>query len=81
MPVYQYRCSDCEHDFEIRHSMNFSDQLCLKCNSKNIFKVPSLMNHRVLKNETEPGKIVDNYIKETKKEINKEKKALKSRKL
>ena len=39
------------------------------------------MNHRVLKSETEPGKIVDNYIKETKKEINKEKKALKSRKL
>ena len=78
MPVYCYSCKDCDHSFEIRHSMNFEDQTCLKCDSERVFRVPSLQNkikktsntsHRV-------GKVVDDFIKDTKKELSTERKNL-----
>ena len=79
MPVYCYKCTDCEHEFEIRHSMSYEDQECESCNSKNVFKIPSLSLHRTQHNRpARVGKIVDEYIHDAKKEIKEEKKRLRS---
>lgn len=79
MPVYCYKCLDCDHSFETRHSMSFDDQLCKFCKSENVFRVPSLSNQSIQVPSSGPGKIVDKYIEDTKKEIKKEKKDLRNR--
>ena len=82
MPVYCYRCKDCKIDFEARHAMSFENQSCVECGSSNVFKIPSMSDSRtILNNTTRPGKIVDDYIKDVKSEINKEKNKLKKREL
>ena len=82
MPLYCYRCRDCEHSFEARHSMSFEKQACLQCQSFDVFKVPSLSEVKVA-NSLPPkaGKVVDEYIRDTKKEIRKEKQKLRSQEL
>ena len=82
MPVYCYKCKDCQANFEAKHSMNFENQDCIECGSLNIFKVPSMSIYKhVTNSNVKPGKIVDNYIKETKEEIKKEKKSLRKKEL
>lgn len=81
MPVYCYRCKKCNKDFEIKHSMSFEGQTCIFCESSKIFKLPSIMKKQNNNFEKKPGKIVNNFIEETRKEINKDKKELKTREL
>lgn len=82
MPTYCYRCLECEEEFEARHSMSFEDQKCPACNSTSVFKIPSLSveSHRPT-NTGRVGKVVDEYIQTTRKEIKKEKKKLKRQEL
>tara|TARA_Y100000356_G_C10997266_1_gene151479 strand:- start:140 stop:385 length:246 start_codon:yes stop_codon:yes gene_type:complete len=81
MPVYCYRCKECNKDFEIKHSMFYENQTCIFCESSKIFKLPSIMKKQNNNFENKPGKIVNNFIEETRKEINKDKKELKTREL
>lgn len=81
MPLYAYKCSDCGKSFEVRHGMFFEDQKCTHCFSEDVFKVTKLEytgNPSKTNSNAKPGKIVDDYIKEAKKEINREKKKIKS---
>jgi len=79
VPVYCYRCNNCAEEFEVRHSMSFEDQQCLNCESTNVFKIPSLGNRKTHRKELlRPGKIVDEYIRDAKKEIKQEKAKLRS---
>lgn len=79
MPVYCYKCNDCSEEFEVRHSMSFDGQLCLNCDSSSVFKVPSIGQAKVSKkSSSRPGKIVDEYIRDAKKEIKQEKLKLRS---
>lgn len=80
MPAYVYRCRDCNSTFEVRHSMSEKQEKCTVCEGHNIFKVPSISKSFGLKNANNsvPGKIVDDYIRETKDEIKKEKKRMQS---
>ena len=80
MPVYVYKCKDCEEVFEARHSMSFEGQVCTSCNSKNIFRLPqgSLTKAIIPSGTNKPGKLVDEYIRETKKEIKQEKRKLRN---
>lgn len=79
MPLYCYRCQDCYHEFEVRHSMSFEDQTCTECSSTNVFKLPSLSQTRTsLKTSSRPGKVVDQYIQDVKKELKQEKINLRS---
>ena len=74
MPTYCYSCSDCSKKFEVRHSMSFEEQLCVHCNSERVFRVPSL--GRTIKEgdfQSRTGKIVDDYIKDAKREVEIEK--------
>lgn len=82
MPVYCYKCSECKEEFEVRHSMSFENQVCPACSGTDVFKIPSLSieaHTRIHTNRA--GKIVDSYISEVRKEIQKEKKDLKNREL
>ena len=83
MPIYCYKCNDCEESFEIKHSMSFNEQLCINCNSSNIFRVPALLAKSPGSNHTKhtTGMVVDKYIKDAKEEIKKDKKSLSSRSL
>ena len=81
MPVYCYRCKKCSKDFEIKHSMFYEGQTCIFCESNEIFKLPSIMKKQNNNFQNKPGKIVNNFIEETRKEINKDKKELKTREL
>ena len=81
MPLYCYHCDDCNKNFEMRHGMFFEDQRCIYCHSSEIFKVPNIALNSTKTNNTQAqraGKIVDNYIKDAKEEIKKEKKNMKS---
>tara|TARA_Y100000114_G_C11742582_1_gene319809 strand:+ start:131 stop:379 length:249 start_codon:yes stop_codon:yes gene_type:complete len=82
MPVYCYKCTDCEFQFETRHSMDFEDQKCTACNSVNIFKIPSLNieQHRHM-HSSRIGRVVDKYINDVKQEVKQEKKNLRSKEL
>lgn len=78
MPVYCYKCSDCDHNFEIRHSMSYDEQICIECGSTSVFKIPSLSTSKIAPpRQSKAGSIVDNYIKGAKKELKMEKKKLK----
>ncbi len=82
MPVYCYKCKDCEFEFEVRHSMSYESQTCNSCDSKDVFKIPSLTVARPVRtSSSRPGKVVDQYIHDAKKEIKEEKKKLKSEEL
>jgi putative FmdB family regulatory protein len=80
MPVYVYRCHDCKKTFEKRHGMFFEQKMCIHCYGDNIFKVPSIeyTGKKSASTTRKVGKVVDDYIKEAKEEIKKEKKALQS---
>ena len=81
MPVYCYACKECKYEFEIRHAMSFEDQHCTECGSLNVFKVPSIDIPRKFFSPAKAGKIVDEYIKDAKLEIKKEKSKIKGKEL
>ncbi len=79
MPVYVYKCRECKETFEKTHGMFFEQDKCINCMSENIFKVPSIQVTRKSSHTSQkPGKIVDQYIKDAKEEIKKEKRKLAS---
>jgi putative FmdB family regulatory protein len=48
MPIYDYKCSDCEHEIEI--IQKFSDEpktLCPKCNKESLLKMVSAPSFRL----------------------------------
>lgn len=49
MPIYEYKCSDCESNYEIFHKSlsNLSEIKCPKCQSVNYSKRLSVVNANV----------------------------------
>lgn len=77
MPKYAYKCKECQDIFEILHSMSERLTDCEKCNKINVLvKLPS--NFAVQHKDVEAGKVVDDYIKEAKREVEEEKRNLKN---
>lgn len=61
--------------------MFFEDQRCVFCKSSEIFKVPHITLNSTKTSSTQTqriGKVVDDYIRDAKEEIKKEKKNMKS---
>ena len=86
MPVYLYRCRSCEETFEVRHSMSEEHTECVKCGSESIFRVPSLSEIKPqsslsYEDKRRPGKIVNDFIEETKQAVKKEKRELQKEEL
>lgn len=82
MPVYTYKCHDCSKIFDVRHGMFFEHQRCVSCQSENVFRLPPAgitgIVEKKEQNSTKPGQVVDQYIKDAKEEVKREKKKLKS---
>ena len=81
MPLYAYKCSDCSKSFEVRHGMFFENQKCTYCFSEDVFKITKIEytgNPAKTTSPNKPGKIVNDYIEEARKEIKQEKKKFKS---
>ncbi len=77
MPTYCYACKGCELNFEVRHSMSYEDQECVFCGSKDVFRIPSLLEKKRNIESKKVGKIVEKYIEDTKRDIKKEKNNMK----
>ena len=74
MPKYSYRCSHCCKEFEIYHSM-FEEITKCDCGSDNIERIPSLSFS--VSNHDKAGKLVKEFIENTKQDIKAEKQKLK----
>ena len=61
--------------------MSFDSQVCIECGSTSVFRVPSLSEIKKNNKVAKPGKIVDDYIRDAKKEVKEEKKHLRSKEL
>jgi len=82
MPLYAYKCTDCNKTFEVRHGMFFEDQKCTYCFSHDVFRLPSLSSRKSTTTSSDkPGKIVDKYISDVKEELKQERKTLKDEEL
>ena len=80
MPIYDYRCSDCEKEFSVMHSMTEDCTECAYCLSKNIEKVVSKIGKTIDKGKykSKVGDLVKSHIEETKRDIKQENSKLKN---
>ncbi len=82
MPTYNYKCSECNSDLEIFHSMSEVAEDCSHCGSKGTLVKQLAKMARVVKgassSNSKPGSLVKQYIKDVKEEVKAEKKRLKS---
>ena len=73
MPVYTYRCEECQEEFEIRHGMFHNQEICILCKRRETLqKIPEFSFIKKV-DINQPGKIVDKHIKEMKEELKQEK--------
>ena len=48
MPIYDYKCSICEHQLELIHKINDKpSEICPKCNKKSLKKLVSAPSFRL----------------------------------
>ncbi len=77
MPKYNYKCQECEFEFETRHGIKDRLYDCENCNiSGSLSRIPQLT--RIVKKPTvgkqKPGSLVKEYIEENKRILDEEKK-------
>ncbi len=79
MPIYSYFCEKCEEIFEVFHMMS---EACTKCDlceaSGSVIKVPSTIASFKFIDSNAPGKVVKEFIKNSKQDLKEEKKLLKT---
>lgn len=80
MPRYVYSCDACKGEFEVSHGMFHEQRECVLCNRLGmIVKKPSFTIKKTQGSvENRPGKIVDEFIQDAKKELKQQRKELKS---
>lgn len=85
MPEYTYRCDNCDKTHEAKHSIKERLTDCIFCEKPDsLVRVPSIVNiARTISPETsapqKAGKIVEEYIKEQREELKKDKRELKTK--
>ena len=48
MPKYCYQCRECEHQFQVRHSIRDRLYDCPKCEvPETLFRIPQLVNKKI----------------------------------
>ena len=77
MPKYNYRCKDCDSQYEIWHGMTEDHNECNVCSAPSVIRIPSLLGE-VIKSDRQQkvGAIVNSTIEETKEEIREYKRKL-----
>ena len=80
MPRYVYSCTACSGEFEISHGMFHEQRECVLCKRMDtIVKKPSFTIKKTeAKTQSSPGKVVDEFIQDAKKELKQQRKELKS---
>ena len=81
MPRYCYRCDNCKEVFEINHGMFFEQERCIKCNtSGHLTKIPNFTIKKHIEEGTDKkvGSVVDEFIKDAKKDLKQQRKELKA---
>ena len=81
MPRYIYDCSACNKQFEVSHGMFHSQRECVLCKRvETITKIPSFTINRpsIDPQEARPGKVVDEFIKDAKKDLKEQRRELKT---
>ena len=78
MPRYVYECTACRESFEITHGMFHEQRHCILCKRVDtLVKVPVFsITKKTTKESNQPGKIVDEFISDAKKELKQQKKEL-----
>ena len=72
MPIYEYRCLDCEKTFNVFHSMDKEyEGTCGFCESENVEKVVSSIGDKidVTRFKSRTGDLVINHIEEAKRDV------------
>ena len=82
MPLYTYKCNECNHIFDIFHGMSEEHNECASCNKKDCLErlPPEFLSN--LNKETKDAKVgtlVESHIRESRLELEKEKKSLKNK--
>jgi putative FmdB family regulatory protein len=84
LPRYTYHCNDCEKSFEVRHSFNEIHDICNSCGkSGTLNKVITqvfVANNKKEDTEIKPGQVVKESIEEARKDLQRDKEILSSRK-
>ncbi len=75
MQTYEYQCNICEQITKKRHSIKERLTDCPECNSEG--SLERLLGNFMIVNKKESGKLVKNFIEDSKKELKAEKKKLK----
>lgn len=75
MPTYEYQCSNCNEIIKKRHSIKEKLTDCTNCNSAN--SLERLLGDFMILNKKESGKLVKNFIEDSKKELKADKDKLK----
>jgi len=84
VPIYTYRCQSCEGVFETFHLMSETLSICSLCEQVDtIEKIPSMLVGKLTTPvaKAKVGDVVENFIKDAKKEIKQEKKIIKKREM
>ena len=82
MPRYHYKCKKCSHEFTTVHMMSERLTDCKECEVEGaLIRVPSLSSRPVSKPASKPGAVVKQYLKDAKKEIEHEKKELRTKEI
>jgi len=78
MPKYAYKCKECDHAFEVFHPMSEKMKDCEECDSvASLFRIPFVPDYiKKPDTTTRSGNIVKEFIKNTKKDIEQEKKEM-----
>ena len=79
MPRYTYKCSECESVLEVVHSMGERLTKCEDCSAETLNRIPAILTKKRQDVASQPGDKVKTFIEETREDIRKEKKNLRSR--
>ena len=82
MPIYLYACKDCLTEWKESHGMTEEIEECQHCQSKNIYRKPSLFanlsKHRDDKKQ-KVGSHVREFIDDSREQLKKQKEELKGK--
>ena len=82
MPLYKYKCDDCEEEQSVFHSVDEECVSCKFCGSTSMRKIyKTLSSSKVGLNPAKPGTQVKKFIEDAKEDLSLQKKEFGSREL
>ena len=80
MPIYNYRCSTCEEQFRVSHSMTEVQEICEICESiGTLTRVPSFFSNLKLEKKQKTGAYVKEFIENSAAALKDQKQLLKEK--